>query len=181
MVVVPSLNRSPQGGFKKASISMIPMMIVTKKTVLSALAAASLLAVLVVAKNQSAEARGSGGMMAAPRYGADQSCFTENWGGIQNNCPGSKGVVLSTVSDNAGTANFQIRVRGVSGTARRVCCRSYSVDWQGLNPQSGPNKCSSRHDGVTENLPTSVGSHGWGATYALCWMDQGTLIRNYHH
>ena len=158
------------------------MTLTSKNNVLNGLLVAGALAGFCAVSNNAAEARGSGAMgVATASRGADRGCFNDERGGMRNDCAATKQVTLSTVSDNAGTAHFQIRARGVNGTARRVSCRAYSVDWRGQNLKWGGYVATVQHTGATENLRSTVGSHGWGATYAYCWLAQGTLIRNYHY
>lgn len=130
---------------------------------------------------QDALARGGSALNGYPLWTVDSSCFQETLGAVQNTCTSRKGWVLTPHYDNAGNMTFQIAAAGVAGTARTVGCRAYSIDQNGNNFRVSGEIVTQLHTGATEILRPVVAAHGWGATYAICLMDQNTVVRNYHY
>ena len=152
------------------------------KTVSVGFVAAALVAGLCGLGQQAAEARSAPGLVGTPAFGVDRHCFTEEFGGVKNrDCAGWKAWILPAIYDNAGNMNMSVRARGLSGTARRVQCNLISIDGFGNNARFGTTRLTSLQTGQTEALNISVNAHGFGGTFAFCWLQQGTLIRSYHY
>jgi hypothetical protein len=142
---------------------------------------AGLLLSVASLSTRSAEARSHGAISGNPVDGNQAGCFHENFGGVRNDCNGTRRWVMPATLDSNHGITISVRARGVPGTARRVTCQAWSVDGNGLNERKSSVRHTTRHDGATEHLNLSISPHGFGSTYAYCWMDQGTLLRSFHY
>ena len=144
------------------------------------IAAAALIGGLTIAGQQAAEARGTGAIAGRAGLGHKTSCFNESNGGITNVCSTRESWVMPAIYDNAGVLWLQVRARGVQGTATAVRCTTWSVDPEAGNVRSSA-ASTREHTGATETLAMALQAHGYGATYVICSMDPGTVIRNLHY
>ena len=142
---------------------------------LSALTAVGLLA------GSTALARGAGAILGNPSGPEGATCFRENWGGVTNSCSATRTWVMPIIADNSGNSGPQVRARGVSGTAKRVCCKLYSVYSDGRVATRGSDQCTRLHTGDPEVLNSGVSIPGYGAYYAYCAMDPDTTLMNMHY
>ncbi len=128
-----------------------------------------------------ASARGAGAFLGGPALGSSSSCFNESRGGVTNTCTTRQDWIIPSINDSSGSQTFQVRVHGVAGTPRIVRCQAFSVDSNQGSMVMSPVVSSTQHTGATENLPLSVGVHGFGATWARCGLDQHTVLHNAHY
>ena len=153
----------------------------TIKNTFGAFMMAGLLAGICALAAPAAEARSEAAIGGNPTIGSTSNCFNEDHGGVRSVCTGWRRWALPVTLDDNHHKTIRVRARGVNGTARFVQCQAWTIDGNGNNVRSSSSVNTVRHDGVTEEVAVGLHPHGFGGTYALCWMQEGTLLRSFHY